>query len=99
MSLQDFSAEEVIIDKYVELKESKQDGDELIHELITKHFLPQGRIVESEMWSLVLNNNKLKTETKKQLLDYEAKSEPILISRMPKNKNWIHSDIFKPAQF
>ena len=40
MSLQDFSAEEVIIDKYVELKESKQDGDELIHELITKHFLP-----------------------------------------------------------
>ena len=99
MSLQDFSAEEVIIDKYVELKESKQDGDELIHELITKHFLPQGRIVESEMWSLVLNNNKLKTNTRKQLLDYEAKSEPILISRMPKNKNWIHSDIFKPAQF
>ena len=82
MSVQDFSAEEVIIDKYVELKESKQDGDELIHELIMKHFLPQGRIVESEMWSLVLNNNKLKTDTKKQLLDYEAKSEPILISRI-----------------
>ena len=93
MSLQDFSAEEVIIDKYVELKESKQDGDELIHELITKHFLPQGRIVESEMWSLVLNNNKLKTDTKKQLLDYEAKSEPILISRMPKNKNWIYLNL------
>ena len=50
MSLQDFSAEEVIIDKYVELKESKQDGDELIHELIMKHFLPQGRFVESEIF-------------------------------------------------
>ena len=50
MSVQDFSAEEVIIDKYVELKESKQDGDELIHELIIKHFLPQCRFVESEIF-------------------------------------------------
>jgi|688.fasta_scaffold130866_3 hypothetical protein len=99
MSVQDFSAEEVIIDKYVELKESKQDGDELIFELVMKYFLPQGRIVESEMWSVVLSNNRLKTDIKKQLLDYETKSESILISRMPKNKNWIHSDIFKPAQF
>lgn len=92
----DFKAELAIIEKYVEIKDSG-DGEPLIVELITKHFLPQDRFEEARSW-----RNAIKTKTLKSEMDLAIKSalkaaKTTPVSRMPQNEDWIEMDVSTAA--
>ena len=92
----DFKAELAIIEKYVEIKDSGE-GEPLIVELITKHFLPQDRYEEARSW-----RNAIKTKTLKSEMDLALKSalktaKTTPISRMPQNEDWIEMDVSTAA--
>ena len=93
-----FEAEDALIDKYVELKESGGDCDLLIKELVLSYFIPQKRLVEAESWLTPVVDSKIKALLKKALIDAEEISELQEIVRMPKNRDWMMADIANSSE-
>lgn len=92
-----FDIEESIIDKYVEVKESGQNGDHLILQLIQEHFLPLGRFEESRSWLRAIGSEVVSYEAEK-LIKSEAKVRKVTqVSRAPQNKDWQEADVSIPA--
>jgi hypothetical protein len=85
-----FTAELAIIDKYVEIKDVG-DGEPLIVELITKHFLPGNRFEEARSWRNALKNKDLKRQMDTEIKEAVKKGITVSISRMPQNTDWFET--------
>ncbi len=88
----DFTIEEALIDKYVDIKDEGK-GDPLAVELIKNHFLPQGRFEEARSWRNSLADKGLRSEVDKQIKKVAAESKAVSISRVPQNKDWQDTSI------
>ena len=83
----DFTIEEALIDKYVDIKDDGK-GEPIAVELIKNHFLPQGRFEEARSWRNALTDKALKGEVDKLIKAAATKSKAVAISRIPQNKDW-----------
>ena len=92
LGVTDFTIEEALIDKYVDIKDEGK-GDPLAIELIKNHFLPQGRFEEARSWRNSLADKSLKSEVDKQIKEAAASSKSVSISRVPQNKDWQETSI------
>lgn len=89
----DFTVEEALIDKYVEIKDEGK-GEPLAVELIKNHFLPQGRIEEARSWRNALADKALRVELDGLIKTNLSKSKSSSISRVPQNKDWQETSIY-----
>ena len=92
----DFVAEEALIDKYVEIKDSGQ-GEPIIVELITKHFLPFNRFEEARSWRNAILDKELKNQVDAEIKEKLKTGKIVSVSRMPQNVDWIETSPFGPA--
>lgn len=89
----DFTIEEALIDKYVEIKDVGQGGPIAV-ELIKNHFMPQGRIEEARSWRNALADKALKAEIDPLIKVQASKSKSSTISRVPQNKDWQETSFY-----
>ena len=86
----DFTDEEAIIDKYVEIKDVA-NGELLIVKLITKHFLPGNRFEEARSWRNALEDKDLKSQMDREIKEAVKTGITVSISRMPQNTDWFET--------
>lgn len=94
----DFKKELEIIDKYVEIKDSVNGGEEIVLELVLNHFLPNKRFEEARSWKSVLTNKDLKLQADAAYKDAVKINKVSQINRMPQNIDWHSENPANPAE-
>ena len=95
-------AQQDYLQKYMDAKNNGEDGlDSMIKHIITEFLVPQKRLVEAESWLKPIGDEKLLSQLKILIANQEANSDLPKINRLPKNRDWIDSDVsheIKPTQ-
>jgi len=87
MSEENKTPEDLLIDKYVEIK-GKEDGSPLILDLISKYFIPQNRFEEARSWRDAITNSEVKSKATEILKAAQSHAKASVITRLPQNKDW-----------
>ena len=97
MTAIDYAVEQEVLQEYMDAKNAGEDGlDQKIENFITKYLVPQKRLIEANTWLTPISDEKLLSRLKLEIANAELTLDAPKLKRLPKNKEWIDSDIFQP---
>ena len=98
MTAIDYAVEQEVLQEYMDAKNAGEDGlDQKIENFITKYLVPQKRLIEANTWLTPISDEKLLSRLKLEIANAELTLDAPKLKRLPKNKEWIDSDIFQPV--